>query len=125
MEKDEIAYKLWYLVHRKLEPILELFQYHIEITNQGCYYEIDLDYCDKKVLSLVVTPNVVKIVPLIDNREERYVAVFHNIEIVRKALKNMKKSTCDRYKTIIKYYEKMDKAEVKKQQIEKDFVCTE
>ena len=125
MEKEEIEQKLWYLVHRKLEPILELFQHHIEITNHSTFYEIDLESFDKKVLRLLVAPNLVKIVPFIDNYEERYVGVFHNVELVRKALKNMKKSTCDRYKTIIKHYEKMDKAEVKKQQIEKDFVCTE
>ena len=125
MEKEEIEQKLWYLVHRKLEPILELFQYHIEITNHSTFYEIELETFDKKVLRLLVATNVIKIVPLIENYEERFVAAFHNVELVRKALKNMKKSTCDRYKNIIKYYEKMDKAEVKKQQIEKDFVCTE
>jgi len=125
MEDEEIANKLWCLVHRKLEPVLKLFPYHIEITNHKMFYNIELDWCDKKVLRLVVTPKTVKIVPLIENREERFVAVFHNVELVRKALKNMKKSTCDRYKNIIKYYEKMDKTEVKKQQIEKDFVCVE
>lgn len=126
MEDEEIANKLSYLVHRKLEPILKLFPYHIEITKPLTFiYNIELDWCDKKVLRLVVTPKTIKIVPLIEDREERFVAVFHNVELVRKALKNMKKSTCDRYKNIIKYYEKMDKTEVKKQQIEKDFVCVE
>ena len=125
MEDEEIENKLWYLVHRKLEPILNQFQYNIDITNHKAYYAIDLDWCDEKVLSLVVTPTVIKIVPLIENREERFVADFHNVELVRKALKLMKKSTCNRYKNIIKYYEKIDKAEVKKQQIEKDFVCEE
>jgi len=125
MEDEEIVHKLWYLVHRKLEPILDLFPYHIDITNHKMFYEIELDWCDKKVLRLLVAPNLVKIIPLIEKREERFVAVFYNIELVRKALKSMKKSTCDRYKNIIKYYEKMDKTEVKKQQIEKDFVCEE
>lgn len=122
MENEEIEYKLWCLVHRKLEPILDLFPYHIDITNYKTYYTIDLDWCDEKVLSLVVTPTDIEVVPLIDNKE-RYTAVFYNVELVRKALKLMKKSACDRYKNIIKYYEKIDKAEVKKQQIEKDFVC--
>lgn len=125
MEKEEIEYKLWCLVHRKLEPILKQFQYNIDITNHKAYYTIDLDWCDEKVLRLVVFPTVIKIVPLIEDREERFVANFHNVELVRKALKLMKKSTSNRYKNIIKYYEKMDKAEVKKQQIEKDFVCEE
>lgn len=123
MENEEIEYKLWCLVHRKLEPILDLFPYHIDITDHKAFYNIELDWCDKKVLRLVVCPNTVKIVPMIEEREDRFVAIFHNIELVRKALKLMKKSACDRYKDIIKYYEKFDKAEVKKQQIEKDFVC--
>ena len=126
MEDEEIENKLWYLVHRKLEPILKQFQYNIEITKPLTFiYNIELDWCDRKVLRLVVTPKTIKIVPLIEVREERFVAVFHNVELVRKTLKSMKKSSCDRYKTIIKYYEKMDKTEVKKQQIEKDFVCEE
>lgn len=126
MEDEEIENKLWYLVYRKLEPILKQFQYNIEITKPLTFiYNIELDWCDKKVLRLVVTPKTIKIVPLIEDREERFVAVFHNVELVRKALKSMKKSTCNRYKNIIKYYEKMDKTEVKKQQIEKDFVCEE
>ena len=125
MEDEEIENELWYLVHRKLEPVLDLFPHHIDITNHNMFYEIELDWCDKKVLRLVVTPKTIKIVPLIEKREGRFVAIFHNVELVRKALKNMKKSSCDRYKTIIKYYEKMDKTEVKKQQIEKDFVCVE
>lgn len=126
MEDEEIENKLWYLVYRKLEPILKQFQYNIEITKPlTSIYNIELDWCDKKVLRLVVFPTVIKIVPLIENREERFVADFHNVELVRKALKLMKKSTCNRYKNIIKYYEKIDKAEVKKQQIEKDFVCEE
>lgn len=121
MEKEE--YELWYRVHRKLEPILELFPYHIEITDHKAFYNIELDWCDKQVLRLVVCPKTVKIVPLIEEKEDRFVAILHNIELVRKALKLMKKSACDRYKNIIKYYEKIDKAEVKKQQLEKDFVC--
>lgn len=126
MEYEEIENKLWYLVHHKLEPILKQFQYNIEITKPLTFiYNIELDWCDKKVLRLLVTPKTIKIVPLIEVREERFVAVFHNVELVRKTLKSMKKSSCDRYKTIIKYYEKMDKTEVKKQQIEKDFVCEE
>ena len=125
MENEEIEYKLWYLVHRKLEPILDLFPYHIDITDHKGLYEIELDNYDKKVLRLIVMPKTIKIVPMIEERENRFVAIFHNVELVRKALKFMKKSTCDRYKNIIKYYEKMDKAEVKKQQLEKDFVCVE
>lgn len=126
MEYEEIENKLWYLVHHKLEPILKQFQYNIEITKPLTFiYNIELDWCDRKVLRLIVTPKTIKIVPLIEVREERFVAVFHNVELVRKTLKSMKKSSCDRYKTIIKYYEKMDKTEVKKQQIEKDFVCEE
>ena len=69
MEDEEIANKLSYLVHRKLEPILKLFPYHIEITNHKMFYNIELDWCDKKVLRIIVTPKTVNIVILIKNRE--------------------------------------------------------